>query len=66
MEDTIEEIEEKPKKSKIIGYIILIIILLLVGGFMLLINQIGASIGPFFLAFLTILYVKSLNEKRKS
>jgi len=68
MDKVIEEIEkdETPKKSKVIVYFILSLILLLLSVFMLLIEQFSAAIGPFFLAFLTLLYVKSLNEKRKS
>ena len=70
MSEQVDEIKDKekdiPKKSKVIIYFILSIIFLLLSVFMLLIEQLNAAIGPFFLSFLTLLYVKSLNEKRKS
>ena len=70
MNEQVDKIEKEgediPKKSKVIIYFILSIIFLLLSVFMLLIEQLNAAIGPFFLAFLTLLYVKSLNEKRKS
>ena len=53
-----KEIKKKPKKL----YIVLSIIFMLLSVFLLLIGQMGAALGPFFLAVLLILYVKKPDE----
>jgi len=63
MEKEQEKIEEKEikKKPKVL-YIILSILSLLLSVFLLFIGQMGAALGPFFLAVLLILYVKKPDE----
>ena len=54
--------EKKIKKKPKVLYIILSILSLLLSVFLLFIGQMGAALGPFFLAVLLILYVKKPDE----
>lgn len=54
--------EKKIKKKPKVLYIILSILSLLLSIFLLFIGQMGAALGPFFLAVLLILYVKKPDE----
>ena len=53
-----KEVKKKPKKL----YIVLSILFMLLSVFLLIIGQMGAALGPFFLAVLLILYVKKPDE----
>ena len=59
-QEKIEEKEVKKKPKKL--YIALSILFMLLSIFLLIIGQMGAALGPFFLAVLLILYVKKPDE----
>ena len=59
-QEKIEEKEVKKKPKKL--YIALSILFMLLSVFLLIIGQMGAALGPFFLAVLLILYVKKPDE----
>ena len=63
MEKEQEKVEDKKtkKKPKIL-YLILSVIFLLLSVFLLFIKQMGAALGPFFMAVLLILYIKKPDE----
>jgi len=56
-----EQEKERKNKSKKL-YLVLSILFMLLSIFLLLIGQMGAALGPFFLSVLLILYVKKPDE----